>query len=121
VTEEELRSQMLRLVAGELERRAERVERVVRELAARPDAERRGALVEALSLEAHNLVGTARTLGLSDVEHVAEGLESLATRVGRGDAALTGPEAATVGRALRSLAASYADEPSATAARPDGE
>jgi hypothetical protein len=121
VTAEELHGQLLRLFAGDLERRAERVERVVGELAAGPDAERRGALVEALSLEAHNLIGTARTLRLADVEHVAEGLESLATRIGRGDAALTAPEAATVGRALRSLAASYADEARATAARPDGE
>jgi chemotaxis protein histidine kinase CheA len=112
---------MLRLFAGDLERRADRVERYLGELAGTPEPERRDALVDALSLEAHNLTGTARTLGLTEVEQVAAGFEALVARIGRGDTAVAGRDAATVAGALRSVAASCTDDAGATARTTDSD
>jgi chemotaxis protein histidine kinase CheA len=92
-----------RAFAADLESRADRVERYLLDL---QDEARRDELANALALEAHNLKGTALTLGLGEVEGLADGLESLAARVARGEAAVTPELVATLTGALRSFAVS---------------
>jgi chemotaxis protein histidine kinase CheA len=105
VKDDDLNRALHRAFADDLGHRADRVEAFLHELGRAPDDARRNELVDALALEAHNLKGTALTLGLGDVEQLADGLETLAARIGRGEAAAGHDVAVTVTAALRSFAA----------------
>jgi chemotaxis protein histidine kinase CheA len=109
VTDDDVNRALHRAFADDLEHRADRVERYLRELGHTQDGARRDELSAALALEAHNLKGTALTLGLDEVTEVADGLEALATRIARGETRVAPDAAATVTAALRSFAAPSSD------------
>jgi chemotaxis protein histidine kinase CheA len=118
VKADEDRVALVELFATDLAERADRVEEILAELASDPEPARRRELVEALSLEAHNLTGTARTLGLGEVGQLAEGLQELSARIARGKTAVTAAVVATVTAALRSFAESCGDDGAAVSGKP---